>query len=93
MSILNIHFLSNNHRSNIYSIPCTGDSKILSGFTLTIIFKPEIKKVKLLTEYESVTEEVLLSIEAILQNAKQLLHARISWHVRIENYGPRKPRP
>jgi hypothetical protein len=37
---------------------------------------------KLLMEYESVTQKVLLLIESILQNAKQLQHTCISWHVR-----------
>jgi hypothetical protein len=35
---------------------------------------------KLLTKYESVTQKVLLRIESMLQNAKQLQHARLSWH-------------
>jgi hypothetical protein len=47
-----------------------------------IIFNTEKNKIKLLTEYESVTQEVSLLIKAILQNAKQLKHARLSWHVR-----------
>jgi hypothetical protein len=47
-------------------------------------------KIKLLTEYESVTQTVLLPVESMLQNAKQLQHVRISWHVRFENYRPRK---
>jgi hypothetical protein len=33
-------------------------------------------------EYESVTQNVLLFIKPILQNAKQLQHARLSWHTR-----------
>jgi hypothetical protein len=33
-------------------------------------------------EYESVTQKILLPIESILQNAKQIQHAHISWHVR-----------
>jgi hypothetical protein len=32
-------------------------------------------------EYESVTEKVLLLTESVLQNAKRLQHARLSWHV------------
>jgi hypothetical protein len=43
--------------------------------------------IKMLREYESITQKVLLLIESILQNAKQLQHARLSWHVRFENYG------
>jgi hypothetical protein len=33
-------------------------------------------------EYENVIRKVLLLIESILQNAKQLQYARLSWHVR-----------
>jgi hypothetical protein len=53
---------------------------------------------KLLTEHESVTQKVLLLIESELQNAKQLQHARLSWHVRYPGgvvsglNRPRKPR-
>jgi hypothetical protein len=49
-----------------------GDSKLLSGFSWPIIFKSEKRKSKLLTEYESVTQRVLLYIELMLQNAKEL---------------------
>jgi hypothetical protein len=35
-------------------------------------------KKKLLTKYENVTQKVLLPVESILQNAKQLQHARLS---------------
>jgi hypothetical protein len=35
--------------------------------------------IKLLTEYESVTQKVLLFTESMLQYAKQLQHARLSW--------------
>jgi hypothetical protein len=35
-------------------------------------------KIKLLTEYESVTQKVLLYIEPMLQNTKELQHARLS---------------
>jgi hypothetical protein len=35
---------------------------------------------KLLTEYENVTQSVLLFLESLLYNAKQLQHARLSWH-------------
>jgi hypothetical protein len=48
-------------------------------------------KIKLLTEYESVTQKVLLLIESLLQNAKQRQHSLLSWHVRFENYRPGKP--
>jgi hypothetical protein len=48
--------------------------------------------IKLLTESESVTQDVLLFEQSILQNAKQLQHARLSWHVKFKNYRPRKPR-
>jgi hypothetical protein len=34
---------------------------------------------KLLVKYESVTQIVLLSVESILQDAKQLQHARLSF--------------
>jgi hypothetical protein len=43
-------------------------------------------------EYENVTQKVLFSAEPMLQNAKQLQHARLSRHVKFENYRPRKPR-
>jgi hypothetical protein len=37
------------------------DSKLLSGFPWPIIFKSEINKLKLLMEYESATQKVLIS--------------------------------
>jgi hypothetical protein len=37
---------------------------------------------KLLMEYESVTQKVLLLIQSMLRNTKQLQTARLSWHVR-----------
>jgi hypothetical protein len=40
-------------------------------------------------EYENVTQNVLLFIESILQNAKQLQHAA-SFFFRFENYRPHK---
>jgi hypothetical protein len=43
-------------------------------------------------EYESVIQKVLLLVELILQNAKQLQHARFSWHLKFENYRERQPR-
>jgi hypothetical protein len=45
-------------------------------------------KIKLLTEYGNVTQNVLSLVESILKNAKQLQQARLSWHVRFENYRP-----
>jgi hypothetical protein len=47
---------------------------------VTYKFQTENNKIKLLTEYENVAQKVLLDIELILQNAKQLQHARFSWH-------------
>jgi hypothetical protein len=44
-------------------------------------FQIGCNKIKLLTEYVSVTQKVLLLIESMLQNAKQLQHARLFWHV------------
>jgi hypothetical protein len=41
-------------------------------------FSNRKNKIKLLTEYEDVTQKVLLSRESILRNAKQLQHARLS---------------
>jgi hypothetical protein len=49
-------------------------------------------KIKLLPEYENVTQELLLFLGSILQNAKQLQHARFSWHIKFENYRSRKSR-
>jgi hypothetical protein len=49
-----------------------GDSKLLSGFPSSIIFQIGESKIKLLTEYENVTQRVLLPIDSMLQNAKQL---------------------
>jgi hypothetical protein len=31
-------------------------------------------------------------MEWTLQNGKQLQHARLSWHIKFENYKPPKPR-
>jgi hypothetical protein len=45
-------------------------------------FQTRNNKIKLLTEYESVTQKVLISLESILQNAKQLQHACLLWHTR-----------
>jgi hypothetical protein len=43
-------------------------------------FQTGNNKIKLLTEYESVTQKVVLLIESKLQIAKQLQHSRLSWH-------------
>jgi hypothetical protein len=57
-----------------------------------LLFSTEKNNMKLVTEYESVTQKVLLDIESILQNAKQLQHARLLFFCfRFENYRPRKP--
>jgi hypothetical protein len=45
-------------------------------------FQAESNKIKLLMEYESATQKVLLLIESILQKAKKLQHERLSFHVR-----------
>jgi hypothetical protein len=44
------------------------DSKLLSEIPWPIIFKPVKTKIKLFTEYESVTQQVLLSTESILHS-------------------------
>jgi hypothetical protein len=66
----------------ILYLTCTGWFKIIVGVSVGYHFQTRNNKVKLLTEYESVNQKVLISIESILQNAKQLQHARLSWHVR-----------
>jgi hypothetical protein len=53
-------------------------------------FQTGNNKIKLLAEYESVSQKDLLLVESILQNAKQLQHGRLSWHVKFENDRPRK---
>jgi hypothetical protein len=45
-------------------------------------FQTGNNKIKLITEYESVTQKFLVPLESVLQNAKQVQHARLSWHVR-----------
>jgi hypothetical protein len=45
---------------------------------MTYNFQIEEVKVKLLTEYQSVTQKVFLLTESMLQNAKQLQHSRLS---------------
>jgi hypothetical protein len=37
-------------------------------------------------EYENVTQKVLLLLESLLQNAKQLQNARLSWHVKCPSF-------
>jgi hypothetical protein len=61
------------------------DSKLLSGFPGPVIIKQEAK-IKLLMQYENVAQKVLLPLDSLLQNAKQLQHARLSWHITFENY-------
>jgi hypothetical protein len=48
-------------------------------------FQTRKNKIKLFMEYEGVTQRVLISLESILQNAKQLQHARLSWNVRCSS--------
>jgi hypothetical protein len=51
---------------------------------MTYNFQTGKNKIKMLTEYENVTQKVLLLVfsESMLQNSKELQHARLSWHVR-----------
>jgi hypothetical protein len=42
----------------------------------------DCNQIKLSEKYESVTQKVFLFIEEVGQNAKQLQHARLSYHVR-----------
>jgi hypothetical protein len=51
------------------------------GVSMAYKFQMENNKIKLLMEYESATQKVLLSVESILQNAKRLQRAHISCHV------------
>jgi hypothetical protein len=44
-------------------------------------FQTGSNKIKMLEEYESVTQNVSLYIELILKNAKQLQHAGLSWRI------------
>jgi hypothetical protein len=39
-------------------------------------------KINLLIEYKNIIRKVLSLMDSILQNAKQLQHARLSWHLR-----------
>jgi ubiquinone biosynthesis protein UbiJ len=57
-----------------------GDSKLLS---MAYTFQTKNNQIKLLTEYESVTQTVLLFTESILRHIKQLQHARLSRHVKV----------
>jgi hypothetical protein len=43
-------------------------------------FQTEIKKINLIMEYENVTQNVLLLIDSILQNGKQLQYAPFLAH-------------
>jgi hypothetical protein len=43
---------------------------------VTCNFQTGNNQIKLLIQYESVTQKVLSSVESILQNAKQLRHAQ-----------------
>jgi hypothetical protein len=54
-------------------------------------FQTGNNKMKLLTKYESVTDKVLLLVEPILQNAKELQHARLPWHVKLKIIGHGNP--
>jgi hypothetical protein len=58
------------------------DPKLLSGFPWPINFQTENNKIKLVMEYENVPQKVLLLIESMLQDAKQLQRALLSWQVR-----------
>jgi hypothetical protein len=42
-----------------YTVEVQSDSKLLSGFSWPIIFKPEEKYIELLMEYESVIQKLL----------------------------------
>jgi hypothetical protein len=55
---------------------------MIVGVSVAYNFQTRKKKIEVLTEYESITQKVLLCIEYILQNVKALQHARLSWHVR-----------
>jgi hypothetical protein len=54
-------------------------------------FQVRNNKIKLLTEYENVTQKALLLLESIKQNAKQFQYALLSWHIRFQNYRSRTP--
>jgi hypothetical protein len=49
----------------------TGSFTIIVGVSMAYNFEIVNKKIKLLTEYENVTQKVLLYIESILQNVKE----------------------
>jgi hypothetical protein len=73
---------SNTQRTETVMSQYTGWFKIIVGVSVAYNFQTRSNKIKLLTEYESVTQKVLIPLESILQNAKQLQHMRLSWHVR-----------
>jgi hypothetical protein len=60
----------------------TGRFYIIVGVCVAYNVQTGNNKIKLLREYENVTQKVVLSIESMLQTAKQLQHARLSWQVR-----------
>jgi hypothetical protein len=64
---------------SLYFIKCIqGYSKFSIGVSVAYNFQTGYNKIKLLTECGSVTQKVLLHIlESVLQNAKQLEHARL----------------
>jgi hypothetical protein len=47
---------------------------VIVGTFVSYNFQIGNNKIKLLTEYENVSQKVVLLIESILQNAKQLQH-------------------
>jgi dynactin complex subunit len=47
------------------------------GVSVAYNFQTRNNKIKLLTEYESVTQKSLIPLESILQNTKQLLFSSI----------------
>jgi hypothetical protein len=49
-----------------FIINIQGDSKLLTVFPWPVIFQTGRNKIKLLTEYESITQKVLLPIESVL---------------------------
>jgi hypothetical protein len=55
----------------------TGRFKIIVRVSMAYNFQTRNNKIKLVTEYGSVTQKVLIPLESILQNAKQLQHAHL----------------
>jgi hypothetical protein len=43
-------------------------------------------KIKMLKEYENIAQTLLLLLEQMLQNAKQLQHSRFTWHVKYPSF-------